>query len=124
MNHPVVLLFLGILGFIAGRRAERARPSGVTALLLPVVPGVTFWLPMGHPWQSLFVVLMVSICCFTAPLALLYGFHARRNAPQRVLAWAGLVLSLIAFLPFVMLMIASVLNLGDALCHWDSEDWV
>jgi hypothetical protein len=47
----------------------------------------------------------------------LYGFHARRHAPQRVLAWAGLVLSLVVFVPFVMVMIGSALNLKDALCH-------
>jgi hypothetical protein len=63
------------------------------------------------------VTLMVSVLCLTAPLALMYGFHARRHAPERALAWAGLVLSLVMFLPFVMAMIASVLNLKDALCR-------
>jgi hypothetical protein len=63
------------------------------------------------------LTLMVSVFCLTAPLAVMYGFHARRNAPERALAWAGLVLSLITFLPFVMVMIASVLSLGEALCH-------
>ena len=62
-------------------------------------------------------MLMVSILCLTAPLALMYGFHARRNAPERALAWAALVLSLVVFAPFVMVMIASVLNLGNALCR-------
>ncbi len=63
------------------------------------------------------VMLMGSIVCFTAPLAVVYGFHARRKAPQRALAWAGLVLSLVVFLPFVVVMIGAVLNLRDALCH-------
>jgi hypothetical protein len=63
------------------------------------------------------VVLMASILCLTAPFAVMYGFHARRHAPQRALAWAGLVLSLVVFVPFVMVMIASVLNLGEALCR-------
>ena len=63
------------------------------------------------------VVLMVSIFSFTVPLALLYGFHARRKAPQRALAWAGLVLSLVVFVPFVVVMIGAVLNLRDVLCH-------
>ena len=63
------------------------------------------------------VMLMVSIFCLTAPLALLYGFNARRKAPQRALAWAGLVLSFLVFVPFVMVMIGSALNLGNALCH-------
>jgi len=53
----------------------------------------------------------------TTPFAVLYGFHARRHAPQRALAWAGLVLSLVVFVPFVMVMIGSALNLKDALCH-------
>ncbi len=60
---------------------------------------------------------MVSILCFTAPLAVIYGFHARRRAPQRALAWIGLVLSFVAFVPFAAVMIAQVLNLRDALCH-------
>ncbi len=63
------------------------------------------------------LMLMVSIFCFGAPLAVLYGFHARRKAPQRALAWAGLILSLIVFAPFAMGAIAAVINLKDALCH-------
>jgi hypothetical protein len=63
------------------------------------------------------LVLMASILCLTSPFAVLYGFHARRHAPQKALAWAGLVLSLVVFVPFVMVMIGSVLNLKDALCH-------
>ena len=62
-------------------------------------------------------MLMESILCFMAPLAVVYGFHARRKAPPRALAWAGLVLSLVVFLPFVAVMIGAVLNLRDALCH-------
>ncbi|MGD1083509.1 MAG: hypothetical protein ABSA47_02015 [Verrucomicrobiota bacterium] len=60
---------------------------------------------------------MESILCLTTPIAVVYGFHARRKAPQRALAWAGLVLSLVMFVPFVMLMIGSVLNLRDMLCR-------
>ncbi|MCX6902613.1 MAG: hypothetical protein NTW03_03885 [Verrucomicrobia bacterium] len=63
------------------------------------------------------MVLMVSIHSLTAPLAVLYGFHAKRNAPQRALAWAGLALSLIVFVPFVAVMVASVLNLRNNLCR-------
>ncbi|MGO8702126.1 MAG: hypothetical protein ACLQVY_30965 [Limisphaerales bacterium] len=63
------------------------------------------------------VTLMVSVLCLTAPLAVLYGFHARRKAPQRALAWIGLVLSLVVFVPFIMVMIGSALNLGNALCR-------
>jgi hypothetical protein len=63
------------------------------------------------------VMLMESVLCLTAPLAVFYGFHARRKAPDRALAWAGLVLSLVMFVPFVMAMIGAVLNLGNALCH-------
>jgi hypothetical protein len=63
------------------------------------------------------VMLMVSILCLTAPLAVVYGFHARRQAPQRALAWTGLVLSLVVFVPFTMVMIGSTLNLANALCH-------
>ncbi len=63
------------------------------------------------------VMLMVSIFCMAAPLSLMYGFHARRKAPERGLAWAGLALSLVVFLPFVMVMIGSALNLRNALCR-------
>ncbi len=62
-------------------------------------------------------MLMASIFCLTAPLALLYGFNARRKAPQRALAWVGLALSLVVFVPFVMVMIGSALNLREALCR-------
>jgi hypothetical protein len=61
-------------------------------------------------------MLLASILCFTAPLAVVYGFHARRNAPQRALAWAGLILSLIVFVPFVIAMIGAILSLRDAFC--------
>lgn len=62
-------------------------------------------------------MLMESILCFTAPLAVVYAFHARRKAPQRALAWLGLVLSLVVFIPFIMAMIGAVLNMRDMLCH-------
>lgn len=62
-------------------------------------------------------VLMVSILCLMTPFAVMYGFHARRKAPERALAWAGLVLSLVVFVPFVMVMIVSALNLGAAFCR-------
>jgi len=60
---------------------------------------------------------MESIFCFTSPLAVCYGFHARRKAPQRALGWTGLILSLAVFVPFVMAMLGAVLNLKGALCH-------
>ena len=63
------------------------------------------------------VMLMESILCFASPLAVLYAFHARRKAPQRALAWIGLILSLVVFVPFAMATMAAVLNLKDALCH-------
>ena len=61
------------------------------------------------------LMLMESIFCFASPLAVLYAFHARRKAPQRALSWIGLILSLVVFVPFVMAIIAAVLNLKDAL---------
>ena len=63
------------------------------------------------------LMLMESILCFASPLAVLYAFHARRKATQRALAWIGLILSLVVFVPFVMATMAAVLNLKDALCH-------
>jgi hypothetical protein len=48
MNHPALFLFPAMLGFTAGIVSRRARASGVIALILPVVPGVAFWVPMGH----------------------------------------------------------------------------
>lgn len=63
------------------------------------------------------VMLMVSILCLMAPLALVYGFHARRQASQRALAYIGLALSLVVFLPCIMVMIGSALNVGNALCR-------
>jgi hypothetical protein len=63
------------------------------------------------------VMLMESILCFASPLAVLYAFHARRKAPQRALAWIGLILSLVVFVPFAMATMGAVLNLKDALCH-------
>ncbi len=62
-------------------------------------------------------VLMVSIFCFASPLAVLYGLHARRKAPERRLAWIGLSLSLGVFVLFVLQMINAVLDLGHALCR-------
>jgi hypothetical protein len=62
-------------------------------------------------------MLMVGILCFTTPLAVAYGFHAWRHAAQRDLAWVGLTLSLLVFIPFVLVMIGSVLNVGVAICR-------
>ncbi len=63
------------------------------------------------------LMLMESILCFGSPLAVLYAFHARRKAPQRVLASLGLILSIAVFVPFVMAMMRTVLSLKDALCR-------
>ena len=63
------------------------------------------------------LMLMESILCFASPLALLYAFHARRNAPQRAVTWIGLSLSIVVFVPFVSAPMAAVLNFKDALCH-------
>ena len=60
---------------------------------------------------------MEGILCLLAPVALLYGFHARRKAPERVLAWIGLGLSILIFVPFALVMIGCVLNLGVTLCR-------
>ena len=62
-------------------------------------------------------MLMEGILCFASPLAVLYAFHARRKAPQQALAWIGLILSLLVFVPFAMATMAAILNLKDALCH-------
>jgi len=63
------------------------------------------------------LMLMESILCFGSPLAVLYAFHARRKAPQRALAWIGLILALVVFVPFVMSTMGALLNLKDALCR-------
>ncbi len=63
------------------------------------------------------MVLMESIFCFTSPLAVFYGFHARRKAPQRVTALMGLLLSLLVFVPFAMVVIGAILDLTGALCQ-------
>jgi hypothetical protein len=63
------------------------------------------------------LMLMESILCFGSPLALVYAFHARRKAPQRGLAWIGLILSIVVFIPFVMATMGAVLNLKDGLCR-------
>ena len=47
-------------------------------------------------------VLRASILSFTSPVAVLYSFHASRKAPDRGLAWIGLILSLIVCIFFVM----------------------
>ncbi len=60
---------------------------------------------------------MVSILSFTSPLAVAYGFHARRHAAQPTLAWGGLIFSLAVFVPFVLLMVDSVLSLGARICR-------
>ncbi len=60
---------------------------------------------------------MQSIFCFTSPLAVFYGFHARRKAPQRATALAGFLLSLLVFVPFIMVTIGAILDLKGALCH-------
>ncbi len=48
MNHPALFLFLAILGSFVGILMQRTRASGIVALMMPVVPGMAFWLPMGH----------------------------------------------------------------------------
>ncbi|MCX6902612.1 MAG: hypothetical protein NTW03_03880 [Verrucomicrobia bacterium] len=48
MDHPALFLYLAMLGSIAGILLQRTRASGAIALMLPVVPGVAFCLPIGH----------------------------------------------------------------------------
>jgi len=50
MNHPVVFLFMALLGCFAGALAQRARASGRMALMLPLVPGLAFWLTLAGRW--------------------------------------------------------------------------
>jgi hypothetical protein len=63
------------------------------------------------------LVLKVGTLCLMTPVAVLYGFHARRNAPERALAWTGLVLSLIVLVPFGFVMISEAMSLGSMLCR-------
>ena len=39
---------MALLGFFAGALAQRARASGVTALMLPMAPALAFWLALGR----------------------------------------------------------------------------
>ena len=47
-NHPAVYLPLAILGSIAGVLSQRARASGVTALVLAIAPGLALWEAFGR----------------------------------------------------------------------------
>lgn len=62
-------------------------------------------------------MLMVSIISFVSPLALLYGFHARRTTVNRWLAWTGLVLALVDMFPYGLLMFSAVMNLKQIICR-------
>lgn len=50
MNQPAVLIFMAILGTIAGAFSQRLRASGVAALLLPMVPGLALCLALAGDW--------------------------------------------------------------------------
>jgi len=47
MSQPAVFLYLAVLGLIGGLLSERARASGVAALILPIVPAAAFWMALG-----------------------------------------------------------------------------
>jgi hypothetical protein len=113
-----IFLCLGTLGFVAGAFAQRFGASGDRALKLSAGVALFLLLAVRRGYGDPLLILGLSICSFGAPVALAYGFHARRNAPERRLAWAGFILSIIAFVFFVFWMIASALNLGVALGLW------
>jgi hypothetical protein len=48
MNHPAVLFFMALAGIIAGAFSQRLRASGVAALILPMAPGLAFWMALGR----------------------------------------------------------------------------
>jgi lipopolysaccharide export LptBFGC system permease protein LptF len=48
MNEPALCLFMAFLGSMAGVLSQRARASGVMALILPMAPGLAFWLAIGR----------------------------------------------------------------------------
>jgi hypothetical protein len=121
MIEPAFYLFMALLGSIAGLLAERFRASGLVALILPVIPGPALWAAIGRSWHDPLLMLMESILCFASPLAVLYAFHAKRKAPQRALAWIGLILCLVVFIPFAMATMGAVRDLKDALCHWNRK---
>jgi hypothetical protein len=50
MNQPAVFIFMAILGTIAGAFSQRLRASGRMALVLPIVPGLAFWLLLAGKW--------------------------------------------------------------------------
>ncbi|HXR06439.1 MAG TPA: hypothetical protein VN765_03855 [Candidatus Acidoferrum sp.] len=50
MNQPAVLIFMAILGTIAGAFSQRLRASGVAALLLPLAPGLALCLALTGDW--------------------------------------------------------------------------
>ena len=50
MNQPAVFIFMALLGCFAGALAQRARASGRMALMLPLVPGLAFWLLLAGRW--------------------------------------------------------------------------
>jgi hypothetical protein len=63
------------------------------------------------------LALKVSVLCLTTPIAVLYGLHAWRHAPERALACIGLVLSLIVLVPFGLVMIGDAMGLASMLCR-------
>ncbi len=107
-------LSLGILGLITGAFVSRFGANGERALKMSagaaLLPLVAWHRPIADP----LAILALSLFSFGAPVALAYGFHARRKASEHGLAWTGLILSIVAFGLFVCWMIASILNLGEA----------
>jgi hypothetical protein len=123
MNIMVVVicciyLLLGILGLVAGAFAPRFRASGERALRLSagatLLPLLAWHRAFGDP----ILIMALSLFSFSSPLALAYGFHVRRLASERGLAWTAFILSIVAFGLFVCWMVASTLTLGSTVGLW------
>jgi hypothetical protein len=124
MNRADAVLFalyvlLGAAGLLTSAFAQRFAAMGERALQLSIAVAVGCLAAWHRGIGDPISILGLSLFCFGAPLALAYGFHARRNAPDRRLAWGGLALGLVVFGLFICWMIASVLNFGEATGLWE-----
>lgn len=115
-NTGYLILFLIVLGFaiagtVLGCLTARLPMSGKLALALLVIPVAC--LSSGNlehrgqigEWLSMFFFAL------SAPVCVLYSFHARQRAPDRRLALAAFVGAIVMALFFVLVVVSACVGI-------------
>ena len=100
----LIPLIAGLFGVVAAFFTDRAPMSGRVALALLIAPFLSV-LSVGLDSDSKLIgIIAWTVFAFSVPISLTYSFHARRRAPDRRLALAGLAGAVLFSLAYLLMM--------------------